>query len=83
MSPQRGIKKESKCYFCKKKGHIKKDCHKFKTWLEKKGNLLSLVYYKSNIVDVGHNTWWIDSRSTIHITNFLVGFAKRKEASGQ
>ena len=57
MSPQGGIKKESKCYFYKKKGHIKKDCIKFKTWLEKKGNLLSLVCYKSNMVDVGHNTW--------------------------
>ncbi|CAM8984116.1 unnamed protein product [Rhodiola kirilowii] len=31
------IKKESKCYFCKKKGHMKKECIKFKTWLDKKG----------------------------------------------
>ncbi|XP_052734206.1 uncharacterized protein LOC128196733 [Vigna angularis] len=31
------IKKESRCFFCKKKGHMKKECQKFKDWLEKKG----------------------------------------------
>ncbi|XP_057481134.1 uncharacterized protein LOC130768153 [Actinidia eriantha] len=34
---QPDIKKESKCFFCKKKGHMKKDCSKFKSWLDKKG----------------------------------------------
>lgn len=37
ISTQPIIKKESKCFFCKKKGHMKKDCLKFKNWLEKKG----------------------------------------------
>ena len=73
IPPQTDIKKESKCFFCKKKGHMKKDCPKFKIWLEKKGNLTSFVCYESNMVDVNHNTWWIDSGSTIHISNSLQG----------
>ena len=67
------IKKEFKCLFCKKKGHIRRDCPKFKTWLEKKGNPISLVCYESNMVDVIYNTWWIDSGCTIHISNTLQG----------
>ncbi|KAL0403765.1 UNVERIFIED_CONTAM: putative mitochondrial protein [Sesamum radiatum] len=73
VPPHAEIKNESKCFFCKKKGHIKKDCPKFKIWLEKKGNQLSYVCYESNMVDNCHNTWWIDSGSTIHVTNSLQG----------
>ena len=40
-------------------------------WLDKKGTRLSLVCYESNMIDVNHNTWWIDSGSTIHVTNSL------------
>ncbi|KAL6315681.1 hypothetical protein AAG906_005772 [Vitis piasezkii] len=32
-----GIKKANRCFFCKKKGHMKKGCTKFQKWLEKKG----------------------------------------------
>ena len=71
IPPQGDIKKESKCFFCKKKGHMKKDCAKFKKCLENKGNSISYVCYESNMVDVNHNTWWIDSGSTIHISNTL------------
>ena len=70
---QAKIKKESKCFFYKKKGHMKKDYVKFQKWLEKKGNSISFVCYESNMVDVNHNTWWINSGSTIHITNSLQG----------
>lgn len=42
---QAHIKKEYKCFFCKKKGHLKQDCMKFHQWLEKKGNLISLFCY--------------------------------------
>ena len=57
IPPQTDIKKENKCFFCKKKGHMKKDCAKFKKWLEKKGNLSSFVCYESNMANVNINTW--------------------------
>ncbi|CAJ2661752.1 unnamed protein product [Trifolium pratense] len=37
IPPQGDIKKEDKCFFCKKGGHMKKQCPRFKEWLEKKG----------------------------------------------
>ena len=54
------IKKESKCFFCDKKGHMKKDCSKFEIWLDKKGTHFSFVCYESNMVNVNPNTWLID-----------------------
>ena len=51
------IKKESKCFFCKKKWHMKKDCLKFKSWMDKKGTLFDFVCYESNMVSINHNTW--------------------------
>ena len=67
VPPQADIKKENKCFFCKRKGHVKKDCPKFKKSLEKKGNISSFVCYESNMVNVNIKTWWIDSGSTIHM----------------
>uniref|UniRef100_A0A2N9FGB3 Retrovirus-related Pol polyprotein from transposon TNT 1-94 n=1 Tax=Fagus sylvatica TaxID=28930 RepID=A0A2N9FGB3_FAGSY len=37
MPPQTDIKKDSKCFFCKKKGHMKRECAKFQKWLADKG----------------------------------------------
>ncbi|CAJ2667334.1 unnamed protein product [Trifolium pratense] len=37
IPPQGDIKKQDKCFFCKKGGHMKKQCPRFKEWLEKKG----------------------------------------------
>jgi len=73
IPPKSDIKKDEKCFFCKKKGHVKKKCLKFQNWLEKKGNPTSFVCYESNMVNVNTNTWWIDSGSTIHIANSLQG----------
>ena len=52
---------------------MKKNCTKFQKWLEKKGKPISFVCYESNMVDVIYNTWWIDSGSTIHVSNTLQG----------
>ena len=71
VPPQAKIKKESKCFFCKKKGHMKNDCVKFQKWLEKKGNPISFFCYESNMVDANHNTWWIDFDFIIYISNTL------------
>ena len=63
---------------------MKKKCLKFQKWLEKKGNPTSFVCYKSNMVNINTNTWWIDSGSTIHISNSLQGMQNlRKPVSSQ
>jgi hypothetical protein len=67
------------CFFCKKKGHMKKECQKYIKWLEKKGNLISFVCHESFFVEAICNTWWIDSGSTIHIVNTLQGFLKTRK----
>ena len=82
IPPQVDIKKENKCFLYKRKGHVKKDCPKFKKWLEKKGNLSSFVCYEYNMVNVNINTWWIDSGSTIHIANSLQGMQNLRKLVG-
>ncbi|RVW62715.1 Retrovirus-related Pol polyprotein from transposon TNT 1-94 [Vitis vinifera] len=62
------------CYFCGKKGHVKKDCNKRKAWFKKRGINLSFVCYESNLAEVPSNTWWIDSRAITHVTNLMQGF---------
>ena len=82
LPAQADIKKESKCFFCKKKGHLKKDCVKYKAWSQKKGTYYtSFVCYESNMA-ICHNTWWIDSGSTIHVSNTLQGFLDHRKPVG-
>ena len=82
VPPHGSIKKESKCFFCKKKRHVKEGCAKFKKWLKNKVNSISCVCYESNIADGNHNTWWIDSRFTIHILNTLQGMRNLRKPMG-
>ena len=57
--------------FLQKERTHEKDCLKFLKWLENKGKSISFVCYEFNMVDVNHDTWWIDFGSTIHVTNTL------------
>ena len=82
ISIQPNIKKESKCFFCKKKGHIKKNYSKYKIWLDKKGTQFSFICYESNMVNVNHNTWWIDYGSTIYVSNTLQGMQNLRKPVG-
>ena len=79
--PKSSIKKESMCFFCKNKGHMK-DYAKHKVWLEKKSTSFSFVCYESNFTNVNHNTWWIDSSSTIHVSNTLQGMRNLRKPVG-
>ena len=66
--------KNDKCHFCKKPRHYQKDCLKRKAWFEKKGKPSVFVCFKSNLVEVPYNTWWIDSGYTTHVSNTMQGF---------
>ena len=61
---------------------MKKDYAKHKTWLEKKGTFFSFVCYESNFTNINHNTWWIDSIYTIHVSNTLQGMRNLKKPMG-
>lgn len=67
-----------KCFFCKKIGHKKQDCMKYKKWLEKKGNT-SLVSYECHLLNVPNFSWWIDSGATAHISNSMQGFLNHRD----
>lgn len=49
-----------------KSGHFKKDCRKRKLWFKKKDNHYVYVYFKSDLIEVSNNTWWLDSGATTH-----------------
>ncbi|KAH9648506.1 Integrase catalytic domain-containing protein [Citrus sinensis] len=70
---------KGKCHFCKKPGHKRAECRRFKAWLEKKGIPVAFVCFESNLVDVPSDTWWLDTGATINITNSLHEFRSRRE----
>ncbi|KAF7811539.1 Retrovirus-related Pol polyprotein from transposon TNT 1-94 [Senna tora] len=49
------------CFFCRKHGHVKKDCSKFAAWRVKNGTLLNFVCSEVNLAVVPIDTWWVDS----------------------
>jgi hypothetical protein len=61
----------NKCYFCGKKGHKQKNCHKHMAWFEERGKFLACLCFELNLIEVPSNTWWIDSCSTVYVSNSL------------
>ena len=61
---------------------MKNDCAKYNKWLENKGNSISCVCYESNMVDVNHSTWCIDSGFIVHISNILQGMRNLRKPVG-
>ena len=64
---------EFTCYFCKKGGHMKKECSKYAAWREKKGKTLAMVCSEVNLASVPKDTWWVDSGATTHISMSMQG----------
>ena len=64
---------KDRCYFCKKSGHQKKDCVKYKKLIEKNNsdNIIFIASHESNLTSVPSTTWWIDSGATVHISTTL------------
>ena len=76
------FKKEFKCFFCKKKGHKKSECSKYKVWLEKhghSGNSLVFVVCESNYVNATSSSWWLDSGATNYVAFTLQGFINKRK----
>ena len=38
---------------------------------KKQGELNIFVCFESNLIEVPHNTWWIDSRCMTHVSNTM------------
>ena len=68
------VRKEYKCFFCKRTGHFKKDCPKRKAWFEKKGTYYVSVCFESDLIEVPNKAWWLDSGATTHVSDVIQGF---------
>ncbi|CAL8999519.1 unnamed protein product [Prunus brigantina] len=79
----KGLKPEGlKCYFCKKFGHMKRNCDRYKRWLDKqkaKGKFDQVnVCFESNAIEISSDSWWLDSGATVHVANCLQGFKTKR-----
>ena len=83
-SDQKKPKKNEDCFYCKKPGHVKKECTKYHTWHAKKGMLFTLICSEVNLASVSKNTWWLDSGTTSHISISMQGcLSYRRPSDGE
>lgn len=80
---------EDECFFCKKKGHFKRECSKYKEWLKNKENKESAKtarfgewYISFLISNEKFEDWCIDSGSTKHVCGNKNLFTVFKERNG-
>lgn len=78
------------CYFCRKSGHFKQDCAKYKEWKAKKEkanqaeseeNQSGFLCFSARQGSGKKDTWYVDSGATRHMTScrsFLDVFESRK-----
>ncbi|RZB42467.1 Retrovirus-related Pol polyprotein from transposon TNT 1-94 [Glycine soja] len=75
IPPQADIKKVAKCFFCKKKGHMKKNCPGFQKWLEKKDTSFDLFYNSecvgNGILSVGNGRYTENGQAPGPFAKFL------------
>jgi len=62
---------------------MKKNCKKFKRWLEKKDISFTFVFYESNMTSINNNTYWIGYGSTINVCNILQCINLRKSMKSE
>lgn len=60
---------------------MKKHYIKRKNQFKKKGDKSSLVCFEINLVHIPSNTWWLDSSTTIHVSNSKQGFLTNQSLS--
>ncbi|KAK2578839.1 hypothetical protein KPH14_012194 [Odynerus spinipes] len=64
----------SQCFFCKRKGHVKKECRKYKAWKEKAEKANQVVENNNFCFSLQPNindkkAWYIDSGATSQMTS--------------
>ncbi|CAL2270012.1 unnamed protein product [Prunus armeniaca] len=79
----KGLKPEGlKCYFYKKFGHMKRNCDRYKRWLDKqkaKGKTNQVyVCLESNAIEISSDSWWLDSGAMVYVANSLNGFKTKR-----
>lgn len=62
------------CYFCKKPGHLKQQCWKYKTWKKKNEKVHKVAEYDNVCFSIiaglhSKDRWYINSGTTSHITS--------------